>query len=251
MGDIPSDETLRKITGEEEVRLLPFRSSDGHRASLLAVSPDGNLYSVKKRGYKIVDGKAVGGEWSAKPRAAGAGPNPSVHYRHMGRNGAMFLARLIAIAYLGDPPFPDAQAVFKGKRPTADNVEWMTQSKQLRTRPDRTSHRIVSVKITKGLADHVTERFGEAVSRDGLDYVVESLVRNKLGMKQLPTRRKHWRVEQEKKRWRNSKIIADAETGLHTLRGLALMHGLSMSQIANILRNAGVSLAEIKQRKRE
>lgn len=301
---------LREITGAYDVAFLPFKSSNTHKATYMAITRDGRVFSIRRRGYKIMDGKPVGGTWFAIERSLGNNPNPNIPIRHMGQDTGMYLARLLALTFVGEPPFDGAEAAYEGARPTADNVRWVApreRAAKLSNRKRDTSHIYISDEVN-GV---IQSRFAQQVRQHGMTYVIDSILRRYLGMEELPTpherrsrrkpktktaqilllarrhpekshieiaeivgsspafvrnvlvknhvslkelrlrKRLNDTVRRIAEQQRDTNIITDAKSGLFSRRELAERYKVSQNTVQRILNDAGISLAEVKRKKRE
>lgn len=240
MADIPSDETLRKITGEKDVRLLPFRSSDGPRATMLAISRMSRVFSIYRRA----------GEWVARERNIAPTGNPYVAFRHMGRDSSISLARALALAFVGEPPFESAEAAYDGDRPSADNVRWTTHRQRMietmGIKPAGRGKKVKTIHISNALAAHLLET--EDANVHGLGYAAEKIIRSALGLEPLPTP-----AERKARRAKGSKragIVIDVRSGETDVGVLAERHGTTPAYAKRVLESEGISLREIRARRR-
>lgn len=240
MSDIPSDEVLRKITGEEDVRLLPFRSSNGPRATMIGISRTSRVFSIYRRA----------GAWVARERPISDKGNPSTFVRHMGRDSTISLSRALALAFLGDPPFESAEAAYDGDRPTADNVRWTTHRERMietmGIKPAGRGKKVKTIQISNALAAHLLET--EDAKVHGLGYAAEKIIRSALGLEPLPTP-----AERKARKAKGSKragIVIDVRSGETDVGVLAARHGTTPAYAKRVLEAEGISLREIRARRR-
>lgn len=300
----------------EKVRLLPFSSDpESLTRSLYGVGKSGDVYTFRAGGFTVVQNRRVGGEWRCKKRSTKDG---QLSFRIDGQDTGMSHQRAVALAWTEGPPFDGAEAYTPNEEepPHAENVAWRSPHERWQEYVDATKNHQngrpdTNIYISNAVAHQIRKTRSQEVREHGITYVIDCLLREKLGLPKAPTpherktgrqpgtkaarvllaarrhpeksgaelaeladttpayaqkviddstttltelRRRKKRtqaIEESQRRNRDRNIVQDAKSGLFTRSELAEKYGLSGQHIQSILNEAGVSLAEAKQKRKK
>ena len=96
--------------------------------------------------------------------------------------------RLLALAYVGDPPFEGAEAYFTprddGDSPNAANVAWRSAQelwREVAPNLSATERSVRHVNISNDVSGGLSDQFAEQLREHGATYVIDCLLRDRLG----------------------------------------------------------------------
>jgi len=174
---------------KEEVRLLDMVSDEGPKGVHYGVGESGTVYGFWAKGGTVVQEQNVGAWWKAKERSHRGG---QVSLRDRGHDTAMGHARCVALAWKHEAmPFEGAEAyVLDEDRPvTPANVGWRTAQDRVQETwgVGRENTRSSHVNLENAVADAIYRQYAEETREHGLTYVVDCILRDRLGMERMPT----------------------------------------------------------------
>lgn len=250
--EAPKLSFVRELVGCDEARLMPWTSSTTWRTKWTVVCPDGRVFSIgrrKKRGPILADERKPGE------------PDAKIHVRKTTDDNIYARCRLVALAFLGPPPTPNAQATYDGDWPTREAVYWTTQAEAARERASnamspterhrrdtrRTRRKMSEVRITHDLAAALLDQLASSCREHGMSYTVESIVRDRLGLAPLPTPAE--RRAALHKGSATAGILTAARKEAPSIAEIAERTGKSEGHVGRILYKNRVSLRDVRARK--
>jgi transcriptional regulator with XRE-family HTH domain len=176
----------------EEVRLLPFSSDpENLTRSLYGIGKSGDAYTFRASGFTVVQGQRVGGEWRCEKRST---KNGQLSFRIDGQDTGMSHQRAVALAWTEGPPFDGAEAYIPNEEepPHAENVAWRSPHKRWQEYVDTTKNRQngrpdTNVYVSNAVAHEIRKTRSQEVREHGITYVIDCLLREKLGLPKAPT----------------------------------------------------------------
>lgn len=237
----------------EKVRLLPFSSDpESLMRSRYGVGKSGSVYTFRASGFTVVQGKRVGGEWRCEERSTKGG---QLSFRIDGQDTGMSHQRAVALAWTEGPPFDGAEAYTPNEEepPHAENVAWRSQHERWQEYVDTTKNRQngrpdTNVYISDAVAHKIRKTRSQDVREHGITYVIDCLLREKLGLPRAPT--PHERKTGRQPDTKSARVLLAARRYPEkSASELAELADTTPAYAQKVIDNSTTTLTELRKRK--